>query len=69
MKDNNINNLTETPQKTSIESNKRKMSTYEQKTRYPVNKIINIKRKNKNLVVFVILQIIPQINVLQVVIL
>ena len=69
MKDNNINNLTEPPQKTSIEFNKRKMTTYEKKTWYPVNKIINIKRKNKNLVVFVILQIIPQINVLQVVIL
>ena len=32
MKDNNINNLTEPPQKTSIEFNKRKMTTYEKKT-------------------------------------
>ena len=45
MKDNNIINLTEPPKTLSIDSNKRKLSTYEQKTRYPVNKIINIKRK------------------------
>ena len=45
MKDNNIINLTEQPKKSSTESNKRKIFTYEQKTRYPLNKIINIKRK------------------------
>ena len=59
MKYNNIINLTEPPKTLSTDSNKRKLSTYEQKTRYPVNKVINIKRKNINLVVFVILQIIP----------
>ena len=33
--------------KSSTESNKRKTSTYEQKTRCPVNEIINIKRKKE----------------------
>ena len=48
MKDNNVINLTEQPKKSSTESNKRKIFTYEQKTRYPLNKIINIKRKKQN---------------------
>ena len=44
MKDNNIINLTEPSKKSPTESNKSKISIYEQKTRFPVNKIINIKR-------------------------
>ena len=45
MKDNNIINLTELSKKSPTEFNKRKLSIYEQKNRFPVNKIINIKRK------------------------
>ena len=46
MKDNNIINITIPSKKIPTESITRKISIYKQKTRFPVNKIINVKRKN-----------------------
>lgn len=45
LKDNNIINLIKPSKITHKESNKRKKSTYEQNTIFPVNKVINIKPK------------------------
>ena len=47
MKDNNIIHLTEPLKKLSTESNKRKISIYEQKTRYSANKSSILKEKTK----------------------